>query len=81
MVSTNGLHRRRQTLDYYAVLGVAENASFGEIRDAYWKLAFRIDRRDLDALNEAYEVLGDDQRRTAYNKDRRVGGLGLTPQP
>ena len=80
MVITNGQYRRRQTLDYYAILGVAENASFGEIRDAYWKLAFRIDRSDLDALNEAYEVLGDDQRRTAYNKERPVGGLGLKPQ-
>ena len=69
MVTTN-VHRRnggRQVPDFYDMLGVARDATFGEIRAAYWKLAYRIDRRELDLLNEAYEVLGDERRRQAYD--------------
>lgn len=52
------------------MLGVARDATFGEIRAAYWKLAYKIDRRELDLLNEAYEVLGDERRRDAYDAQR-----------
>ncbi len=58
------------------MLGVAEDATFGQIRDAYWKLAYTVDRRDLELLNEAYEVLGDERRRSAYDAERNAGGPG-----
>ena len=50
------------------MLGVARYASFQQIQDAYWKLAYRSDRGEsLAQLNEAYEVLGDDERRRRYD--------------
>ncbi len=63
--------------DYYEVLGVARNASEDEIRGAFRKLAFKYhpDRNssaDAEAkfkeINEAYEVLSDQQRRREYDQ-------------
>jgi curved DNA-binding protein CbpA len=63
--------RNNRKPDYYELLGVAHDATFREIEAAYWR-AVR-ERRDLvPLLNEAYEVLGDPERRAAYNATRRA---------
>ncbi len=64
--------------DYYVVLEVAPEASYDEIKQAYRRLA-RLYHPDLNKqtedmrikrLNEAYAILGDPVRRTAYDIQR-----------
>ncbi len=71
-----------ESKDYYATLGVAENAPTDEIKRAYRKLARRYhpdvsDEPDAEArfkeVSEAWEVLGDSEKRAAYD-DFRKGG-------
>ena len=67
--------------DHYATLGVDENASAKEIKQAYRKLAqqHHPDRNAGDAAAEdkfkevqsAYDVLGDEEKRKAYDRQRR----------
>ncbi len=64
--------------DYYATLGVAKDASAEDLKRAYRKLAMEChpDRNPGDAkaeakfkeLNEAYDILKDDQKRGAYDR-------------
>ncbi len=64
--------------DYYETLGVERNASAGQIKAAFRKLAMQHhpDRNPGDKaaeqrfkeLNEAYEVLKDDPKRAAYDQ-------------
>jgi len=70
-----------QNRTYYEILGVSEDASFEEIRAAFREKAreFHPDRNpDPDAvermqeINEAYEVLRDQEERVAYDRAHRT---------
>jgi molecular chaperone DnaJ len=79
--------------DYYATLGVQREASGEELKKAYRKLAMQYhpDRNPGDKqaearfkeLNEAYDVLKDDQKRAAYDRFGHAafeqGGGGAGP--
>jgi curved DNA-binding protein len=73
--------------DYYGILGVPSNASDGEIKKAYRKLAMQYhpDRNSgkeewanekFKEINEAYAVLGDPQKRKQYDQFGTVGNIG-----
>ncbi|MSO59621.1 MAG: molecular chaperone DnaJ [Ilumatobacteraceae bacterium] len=81
--------------DYYAVLGVSQQATAKEITKEYRRLA-RQHHPDANAGNEkseerfkeisaAYDVLGDEKKRTEYDEVRRLGpsagfgGSGASP--
>jgi molecular chaperone DnaJ len=68
--------------DYYEVLGVAKNASLEEIKKAFRKLAKEChpDRNHEDGaaerfkeVNEAYEVLSDEGKRSSYDRFGHAG--------
>jgi len=74
--------------DYYEVLGVSRNASEAELKKAYRRLAMKYhpDRntgteavtaeKKFKESKEAYEVLSDAQKRTAYDQ---FGHAGVDP--
>ncbi|WP_119303859.1 molecular chaperone DnaJ [Dongia deserti] len=85
--------------DYYSTLGVAKDADLDTVKKAYRKLAMQYhpDRNHGDAaaeqkfkeINEAYDVLKDEQKRAAYDRfghaafegnggfNGRAGGAGF----
>src|SRR5918995_4231730 len=72
--------------DYYEVLGVARGASSDEVKRAYRQLARKYHpdvNREPDAesrfkeITEAYEVLGDAQRRQMYDRFGHTGPGGV----
>jgi len=83
-----------QYKDYYATLGVSKTASQDEIRKAFRKLARQHhpdvakDKKNAEAkfkeINEAYEVLGDADKRQRYDQlgaDWDQPGAGHQPPP
>lgn len=72
--------------DYYEILGVAPNASEGDLKKAYRRLAMKYhpDRNPGDTeaetrfkeAKEAYEILSDPQKRAAYDQ---FGHAGVDP--
>ncbi|MDQ2871940.1 MAG: molecular chaperone DnaJ [Candidatus Eremiobacteraeota bacterium] len=74
------------TKDFYDVLGITRSATADEIKRAYRALA-RTHHPDVSddkagaehrfkAINEAYEVLSDPQKRAQYDRFGSVGGNG-----
>lgn len=72
--------------DYYEILGVSRDVDAKELKKAYRKLAMKYhpdrnpDDKDADAkfkeATEAYEILGDEQKRAAYDQ---YGHAGVDP--
>ena len=73
--------------DYYEVLGVSRNASEAELKKAFKKLAMKYhpDRNPDDPqanekfkeAAEAYEILSDSQKKSAYDQFGHAGVLSL----
>ena len=72
--------------DFYQILGVSENSSAKEITKTYRKLARKLhpdaNPNDHEAetkfkeVSAAYDVIGDEKKRSEYDELRRLGPLG-----
>ena len=78
--------------DYYETLGIKRDATEAEIKSAYRKLARKYHpdvnktkeaEEKFKEINEAYEVLGDKQKRARYDSlgANWQGGADYTPPP
>jgi len=77
--------------DYYAVLGVSASATQDEIKKQYRKLAAKhhpdknqSDPRAADRfkeISEAYQVIGDAEKRKQYDQMRQLGAFGGGGRP
>ncbi|GAC1516048.1 MAG: molecular chaperone DnaJ [Gemmatimonadaceae bacterium] len=75
-----------QTKDYYAVLGVPTSATQDAVKKQYRKLAkkYHPDSNASDPkaaerfkeISEAYQVIGDVEKRQQYDQMRRLGAFG-----
>lgn len=66
-------------VDYYAVLGVAPDATLDQIKTAYRAAAFQNhpdhggSHKKMSLVNEAWEILSDQSRRAEYDRVRSYG--------
>lgn len=78
--------------DYYEILGIKRDATEAEVKSAYRKLARKYHpdvnktkeaESKFKDINEAYEVLGDKQKRQRYDSlgSNWQGGQSYTPPP
>jgi len=72
--------------DYYKILGVERGASEEEIKKAYRKLAHKYhpdkpegDEEKFKEINEAYQILGNKEKRSQYDRFGRVFSGGGSP--
>jgi molecular chaperone DnaJ len=86
MATTEGFRADWAQKDFYAELGVTKDASTADIKKAYRKLA-RANHPDSNpgdtakhdkfkAVAEAYDVLGDPEKRKKYDEMRELYGSG-----
>src|SRR5574343_608606 len=71
--------------DYYETLGVQKNASKDEIKKAFHKLAHKYhpdknkgDDSKFKEVNEAYQTLSDDAKRSQYDRFGSAGPAGFS---
>jgi molecular chaperone DnaJ len=90
MSTTEGIRADWATKNYYAELGVDKKATQAEIKKAYRKLAranhpdsnpgdtadSRAKHEKFKAVAEAYDVIGDEEKRKKYDEVQRLYGGG-----
>lgn len=74
-------HSQKNNPDYYEILGVSESSSSEDIKKAFRKLSLKHhpdkngDVNMFKNINEAYQVLGDENKRKEYDTIRKFGGM------